>query len=247
MDIIITQMKKNAICQKLCYNESKEVIFMYGEDKKKHIKKRKEKEEKRSLLHRLFRKRTKRLLTNIDRLFTKIMWIEVGISMALILLGAILLLHPEFSLKVLGVLFGIGILAFGSLNLYAYIKRRDLYFFSFHLIYGIVAFILGLVIIFHPFETTQAMTIFLGLWVIYLSVIKIDLALRLKVLSESSWLFLLVSAGLGIFMSIIIFINPFTNLLITQVVGSFLILEGILNATDAVMAKNRSIDFLENL
>ena len=256
MDIIITQMKKNAICQKLCYNESKEVIFMYGEDKKKHIKKRKEKEEKRSLLHRLFRKRTKRLLTNIDRLFTKIMWIEVGISMALILLGAILLLHPEFSLKVLGVLFGIGILAIdgskiiatiGSLNLYAYIKRRDLYFFSFHLIYGIVAFILGLVIIFHPFETTQAMTIFLGLWVIYLSVIKIDLALRLKVLSESSWLFLLVSAGLGIFMSIIIFINPFTNLLITQVVGSFLILEGILNATDAVMAKNRSIDFLENL
>lgn len=247
MDIIITQMKKNAICQKLCYNESKEVIFMYGEDKKKHIKKRKEKEEKRSLLHRLFRKRTKRLLTNIDRLFTKIMWIEVGISMALILLGAILLLHPEFSLKVLGVLFGIGILAFGSLNLYAYIKRRDLYFFRFHLIYGIVAFILGLVIIFHPFETTQAMTIFLGLWVIYLSVIKIDLALRLKVLSESSWLFLLVSAGLGIFMSIIIFINPFTNLLITQVVGSFLILEGILNATDAVMAKNRSIDFLENL
>ena len=48
-------------------------------------------------------------------------------------------------------------------------------------------------------------------------------------------------------MSILIFINPFTNLLITQVAGSFLILEGILNATDAVMAKNRSIDFLEDL
>ncbi|MBR1679378.1 MAG: DUF308 domain-containing protein [Bacilli bacterium] len=221
---------------------------MYGEDsKRKRVKKTTEKKEKKGFLSRIFRKRTRRLLTNIDRLFTKIMWIEVCISLALILLGSIFLLHPEFSVKVLGVFFGIGILSFGGLNIYAYIKRRELNFFRFHLIYGIAAIILGLVIIFHPFETTQAMTIFLGLWVIYLSVIKIDLALRLKVLSESSWLFLLVSAVLGIFMSIIIFINPFTNLLITQVAGSFLILEGILNATDAVMAKNRSIDFLEDL
>ena len=223
---------------------------MYGEDKKKRVKKRKEtteKTEKRGFFSRLFRKRTRRLLTNIDRLFTKIMWIEVGISLALILLGAIFLLNPELSLKVLGVFFGLGVLAFGGLNIYAYIKRRELNFFRFHLVYGIAALILGLFIIFHPFETTQAMTIFLGLWVIYLSVIKIDLALRLKVLSESSWLFLLVSAAVGIFMSIVIFINPFTNLLITQVAGSFLILEGILNATDAVMAKNRSIDFLEDL
>ncbi|MBR1748713.1 MAG: DUF308 domain-containing protein [Bacilli bacterium] len=221
---------------------------MYGEDsKRKRVKKTTEKKEKKGLLSRIFRKRTRRLLTNIDRLFTKIMWIEVCISLALILLGSIFLLHPEFSVKVLGVFFGIGILSFGGLNIYAYIKRRELNFFRFHLIYGIAAIILGLVIIFHPFETTQAMTIFLGLWVIYLSVIKIDLALRLKVLSESSWLFLLVSAVLGIFMSIIIFINPFTNLLITQVAGSFLILEGILNATDAVMAKNRSIDVLEDL
>ena len=221
---------------------------MYGEDsKRKRVKKTTEKKEKKGLLSRIFRKRTRRLLTNIDRLFTKIMWIEVCISLALILLGSIFLLHPEFSVKVLGVFFGIGILSFGGLNIYAYIKRRELNFFRFHLIYGIAAIILGLVIIFHPFETTQAMTIFLGLWVIYLSVIKIDLALRLKVLSESSWLFLLVSAVLGIFMSIIIFITPFTNLLITQVAGSFLILEGILNATDAVMAKNRSIDFLEDL
>lgn len=221
---------------------------MYGEDsKRKRVKKTTEKKEKKGFLSRIFRKRTRRLLTNIDRLFTKIMWIEVCISLALILLGSIFLLHPEFSVKVLGVFFGIGILSFGGLNIYAYIKRRELNFFRFHLIYGIAAIILGLVIIFHPFETTQAMTIFLGLWVIYLSVVKIDLALRLKVLSESSWLFLLVSAVLGIFMSIIIFINPFTNLLITQVAGSFLILEGILNATDAVMAKNRSIDFLEDL
>lgn len=222
---------------------------MYGEDKKKRKKTvvKEEKTAKKNIFQRIFRKRTRRLLTNIDRLFTKIMWIEVGFSILFILVGAIFLLHPEFSLKVLGVFLGLGTIGFGALNIYAFIKRRELAFFRFYIIYGIFALILGTVIVFHPFETTQAVTIILGLWVIYLSVIKIDLAIRLKILSEGSWLFLLMSAILGIFISIVIFINPFTNLLITQMAGSFLILEGILNATDAVMAKNRSIDFLENL
>ena len=221
---------------------------MYGEDsKKQRVKKTTVKKEQKGILSRIFRKRTRRLLTNIDRLFTRIMWIEVCISLALILLGSICLLNPEFSLKVVGVLFGLGTIAFGGLNIYAFMKRRELNFFRLYLFYGIAAIILGIIIVFHPFETTQAMTIFLGLWVIYLSTLKIDLSLRLKVLSEPCWLFMLVSAVLGVFMSILIFINPFTNLLITQVAGSFLILEGILNATDAVMAKNRSIDFLEDL
>ena len=221
---------------------------MYGEDsKKKHVKKTTVKKEQKGILSRIFRKRTRRLLTNIDRLFTRIMWIEVCISIALILLGSICLLHPEFSLKAIGVIFGLGIIAFGGLNIYAFMKRRELNFFRLYLFYGIAAIILGIIIVFHPFETTQAMTIFLGLWIIYLSTLKIDLSLRLKVLSEPCWLFMIVSAVLGVFMSILIFINPFSNLLITQVAGSFLILEGILNATDAVMAKNRSIDFLEDL
>ena len=52
---------------------------------------------------------------------------------------------------------------------------------------------------------------------------------------------------LRIFISILIFVNPFSNLAITQVAGSFLILVGIVNSMNAILTKNRAIDFLENL
>ena len=48
-------------------------------------------------------------------------------------------------------------------------------------------------------------------------------------------------------MSILIFINPFSNLIITEIAGAYFVLCGILNCTDAVLTKNRAIDFLENL
>ena len=80
-----------------------------------------------------------------------------------------------------------------------------------------------------------------------MAIIKIDFAVRLKLLEERSWLFLLVSALLEIFMSILIFINPFSNLIITEIAGAYFVLCGILNCTDAVLTKNRAIDFLENL
>ena len=64
---------------------------MYNDKKgsQRNKKKTTAKKEENEFLSKFFRKRTKRLLTNIDRLFRKIMWIEIGISCISILLGVI--------------------------------------------------------------------------------------------------------------------------------------------------------------
>ena len=94
---------------------------------------------------------------------------------------------------------------------------------------------------------SQVVTIFIGLWIIYTAIIKIDLGLRLKIISERSWLLLILTAALEIFMSVLIIINPFSNLALTQVAGTYLVLCGVLNISNLIMAKNRAYDFLENL
>ena len=223
----------------------KGVIKLYND--KKARSKKKTKTEESDFLSKFFRKRTKRLLTDIDRLFRKIMWIEIGISCMVILLGVIFLFWPVNSIVVMSVLFGISILASGILNIYNYFKRKSIPIFRFHLGYGILAIILGILTIVLPFTFSQVITIFIGIWILYLALGKIDLSLRLKKIEESSWLILIVSAILEIFMSILIFINPFSNLMLTQVAGAYFILCGILNCTDAVLTKNRAIDFMENL
>ena len=231
--------EKIIICGIICLGG----IFMYNEDKESRRNKSKEND---GLLSKFFRKRTKRLLTDLDKLFRKIMWIEIAISVVLILTGVVFLIWPSISVQVLSILFGIVILASGIMNIYGYMKRKSFPIFKFHLVYGILSVILGILTIINPFTFSQVVTIFIGVWMLYLAVVKIDLSLRLKTIGESSWSLLLVSAILEIFMSILIFINPFSNLVITQVAGAYFILSGILNCTDAVLTKNRAIDFMDN-
>ena len=219
---------------------------MYNDTKKKTKKKNSDNQES-EFLSKFFRRRTKRLLTDLDRLFRKIMWIEIGISCLIILIGAIFLIWPGISVTVLGVLFGIMIIVSGGLNIYNYFKRREIPLFRFHLAYGVLAILLGILTILNPFVFSQTITMFLGIWILYIALNKIDLSLRLKKIQEKSWALLLVSAILEIFMSILIFVNPFSNLAITQVAGAFLILSGIVNCMNAVLTKNRAIDFMENL
>ena len=198
-------------------------------------------------LRNIFRKRTKRLMTDIDRLFSKIMWMDIALSICLTLVGLIFLVYPDVSVTVIGIIFGLLITSLGGVLIYTYLKRREIPLFRFNLIYGILGVILGILTIISPFTFTQVITIFIGIWILYMAIIKIDFAVRLKLLEERSWLFLLVSALLEIFMSILIFINPFSNLIITEIAGAYFVLCGILNCTDAVLTKNRAIDFLENL
>lgn len=198
-------------------------------------------------LRNIFRKRTKRLMTDIDRLFSKIMWMDIALSICLTLVGLIFLVYPDVSVTVIGVIFGLLITILGGVLIYTYLKRREIPLFRFNLIYGILGIILGILTIISPFTFTQVITIFIGIWILYMAIIKIDFAIRLKLLEERSWLFLLLSALLEIFMSILIFINPFSNLIITEIAGAYFVLCGILNCTDAVLTKNRAIDFLENL
>ena len=208
---------------------------------------KKESKPKFQFLRNIFRKRTKRLMTDIDRLFSKIMWMDIALSICLTLVGLIFLVYPDVSVTVIGIIFGLLITILGGVLIYTYLKRREIPLFRFNLIYGILGVILGILTIISPFTFTQVITIFIGIWILYMAVIKIDFAVRLKLLEERSWLFLLVSALLEIFMSILIFINPFSNLIITEIAGAYFVLCGILNCTDAVLTKNRAIDFLENL
>ncbi len=208
---------------------------------------KKESKPKFQFLRNIFRKRTKRLMTDIDRLFSKIMWMDIALSICLTLVGLIFLVYPDVSVTLIGIIFGLLITILGGVLIYTYLKRREIPLFRFNLIYGILGVILGILTIISPFTFTQVITIFIGIWILYMAVIKIDFAVRLKLLEERSWLFLLVSALLEIFMSILIFINPFSNLIITEIAGAYFVLCGILNCTDAVLTKNRAIDFLENL
>lgn len=200
-----------------------------------------------SILSRFFRKRTKRLLTNIDRLFSKIIGYEIICTSIFVIFGVLLLLNANLNNIISSMVFGILTIVFGLINLYSYSKRRDISLFQFFIGYGIIGIILGILIIMNPFFLSKSITLFVGLWGIYIFLMTLDLAIRCKIIGESSWIITLVSALLEIFMSTVVLINPFDNLLLSEVAGAFLVLIGILKCANLILVKNRSIDFLENI
>ncbi len=199
------------------------------------------------ILKRLFRKRKKRLLNDLDRLMNKVMWYEIIASAVMIIFGLIFLINPTTSTKAVSILFGLGVIASSAIAIYEGMKRRDLPFFKYFILYGVLGLIVGLLAVLSPFTFSQIVTVFVGLWMICQAITKIDFGLRLKIISENAWLFLILSSVLQIFMAILIFINPFSNLLITQIVGAYLVLNGVMNATNSFLTKNRAYYFMENI
>ena len=84
---------------------------------------KKESKPKFQFLRNIFRKRTKRLMTDIDRLFSKIMWMDIALSICLTLVGLIFLVYPDVSVTVIGIIFGLLITILGGVLIYTYLKQ----------------------------------------------------------------------------------------------------------------------------
>lgn len=173
------------------------------------------------------------------------MWNEIVFSIGCIILGIIFYLFSEISTVTIGIILGIYFLAMGIVKIYAYFNRKQIPLFHYNLFYGIISIILGIITIFEPFTFTKVVTTMIGIWLIYVAIVKIDLSIRLKMIGEKSWLFLLISALLVIFMGIVLIVNPFNNLLLTQIIGSFLILFGVVHSTDAFLIKKELVNSLK--
>ena len=89
------------------------------------------------------------------------------ISAVLCVLGILLIVEPQFSAAVLGVICGIVLLVFGCVRLVGYFSK-DLYrlAFQYDLPFGILLVVLGLVLLLHPAGMMNFLCITLGLYIV---------------------------------------------------------------------------------
>lgn len=219
---------------------------MYSDDQKIKRKKTGKKGKKRSFFINPLSEETYEFMGELEKTFVKLLWGEIFSSLVLIIVGMIFYFYSEASTIFIGILLGILFIGIGLLQLLAYTKRKKIPLYKFSIYYSGLNILLGVLTILNPFTFTKVATFMVGIWLICVAIIKVDHGLRLKLIEEKSWLFLILSSALTLFMGITLLINPFNNLLLTEIIGSFLILYGILDITDALMLKKRAKAFLEN-
>lgn len=157
-------------------------------------------------------------------------------SAMMCLLGMILIIFPDFSVSLLGILCGSILIVFGFIRLVGYFSK-DLYrlAFQYDLVFGTLMIVIGIVALVRPEGLLNFVCIALGISIMTDSMFKIQIAIDSKRFGIKEWWLIFGTAIIaGVFGLILIFRPAEGSSLLTIFFGIALLSEGILNISTAL-------------
>ena len=182
---------------------------------------------------------------SIENMYKRMIIYSLLTALFTIIMGIVLLLLPNATNKVVGIIVGIIFLIEGINSVYKYCHREGAKLYNLNLIFGVLYALLGVVIILYPFTVVEFVTVCLGIYMIINGASKVNYALWLKRGNEESWLITLATGILIAIVGILVIFNPFASLTLTKLAGAFLIITGILDFMDTILFRNRSKEIME--
>lgn len=176
--------------------------------------------------------------------FKRIFGISMTTSSLFIILGILLFLKPVTTISIISYIIGGIIFITGLVSLIRYFKdKEEKDYFNFEFVYGVLSIIVALVIICNPTAIATIIPIVLGGWMIINSIIKIQLSLNLKSYKNDKWLPTFIIATITLIWGALLIINPLKGaLVITQVIGLFIIVYAVLDIVESnLIRKNINI------
>lgn len=182
---------------------------------------------------------------SIENMYKRMIVYSLLTALLTIIMGIVLLLLPNATNKVVGIIVGIIFLIEGINSVYKYFHREGAKLYNLNLIFGGLYALLGVVIILYPFTVVEFVTVCLGIYMIINGASKVNYALWLKRGNEESWLITLATGILIAIVGILVIFNPFASLTLTKLAGAFLIITGILDFMNTILFRNRSKEIME--
>ena len=167
-------------------------------------------------------------------------------------LGAVLLIWPDVSVRWFGRLLGIGMLIFGAVKLVGYFSR-DLFrlAFQYDLAFGLLLMALGTVTLCHPGDAMSFLCMMFGIPVLADGLFKIQIALDSRRFGIRTWWLVMVLAALTCAIGVLLVFRPWDGAqVLTMLMGISLLLDGILNLSVALctvkIVRHQQPDSIEN-
>lgn len=160
------------------------------------------------------------------------------LSVALCVLGGVLIAVPDFSAALLCRLVGVTMLLFGAVKIIGYCSK-DLYrlAFQYDLAFGILLIALGGILLFRPDTMVQIICIIMGVCVLADALLKIQISIDSKAFGLEKWWLILVAAILTGVAGFLLVLRPMESARAVMILlGVTLITEGLLNLTTILTA-----------
>lgn len=165
--------------------------------------------------------------------FKKVSVASILTSIAIGILGLIILFNPNETIALLSLILGIIIMIIGIGKIISYIiLRKESNFPNYDLIYGIIAIVISIIMLANANAFATIVRVIIGIWIAYTGIMKLIYALNLKSLSSSSWIAVMIMAIITIIAGVYIAID---SSILIMVFGVILIAYAVIDIIEQII------------
>ena len=173
----------------------------------------------------------------------KTIWPSLISSGVILVLGLLLFFKSSVTLMGISYIFGGLIIAIGDLAIVRFISNNHSDISNqLNIVYGIICIISGIFFIEKPEIIGSIIPVVMGIGIIISSSLKIQQSFNLKSLNSSYFFWSFVTALLSLICGIVLLFNPFKGaVIITKVIGIFLVMYAILDICNTIVLKKSGV------
>ena len=173
----------------------------------------------------------------------KTIWPSLISSVVILVLGLLLFFKSSVTLMGISYIFGGLIIAIGVLAIVRFISNNHSDISNqLNIIYGIICIISGIFFIEKPEIIGSIIPVVMGIGIIISSSLKIQQSFNLKSLNSSYFFWSFVTALLSLICGVVLLFNPFKGaVIITKVIGIFLVMYAILDICNTIVLKKSGV------
>lgn len=117
----------------------------------------------------------------MEKKLKKIGWESIITSIFFALIGIIMIAIPDTTIKFISIVIGALFIFVGVLDIVNYYQISGEYdIFNYDFVYGIIAIIFGIFVIFFGEQISNAFSLLIGFWIIYNGIIKFVLSFKIN-------------------------------------------------------------------
>lgn len=158
------------------------------------------------------------------------------VSALLIILSLFLIFKPGFSINLVMISLGCVLSFYGITQTVSYFSNsKEIQFFNFQLVVGILCLLAGLVFIFNPTFINSILPLIIGVWIVIKSITSLQLALNIKNTGANNWQPMLILSIATFIIGLVIVINPFQALeAAISICGGLLLVSELINIFETI-------------
>lgn len=163
-------------------------------------------------------------------------WMSIAESLVFAILGIILIWQKDAIMSMIAYILGAVFILLGIIKVVNYLQAKsksDLY--NYELVYGIMAVIIGIVIMVYSNTISKIFGIIIGIWIVYSSVVRAISALKLKQIKSNIWIYSLVIAVIMLICGLVVIFNTGA---IPATIGAIMITYAVLDIIENVIFIN---------